>query len=279
MVQRTIKKEIMKQELIDMLLEYYGELMQERDSISSYNWLKRDEIIRKMNAIDLILGNSNEQETTVGTVWKTIKKKRTMNPKSELASKLKDILSKMSQEEFDKEWSKVTSLNLESPSFEETMEQSAVIFIRDWVRTNGEMSEDGQSITYSCKDIESIIEQANKKFEKQIIESWIDGNSALGCTTPEKYFALTYGSKGSDEIKGIGSKDINGNEFTFSTSSQTEISDEDIEKAARETYREYPNNPKHSLDWHYNKDINCFKKQKAFKLGAKWYREQLKSLH
>jgi hypothetical protein len=45
-----------------------------------------------------------------------------MNPKSELASKLKDVLSKMSQEEFDKEWSKVTSLNLESPSFEEAIE-------------------------------------------------------------------------------------------------------------------------------------------------------------
>jgi hypothetical protein len=45
-----------------------------------------------------------------------------MNQESELASKLKDVLSKMTQEEFDKEWSKVTSLNLESPSFEEAME-------------------------------------------------------------------------------------------------------------------------------------------------------------
>lgn len=44
-----------------------------------------------------------------------------MNPKSELAIKLKDILSKMTQEEFDKEWSKVTSLKLESPSFEDVM--------------------------------------------------------------------------------------------------------------------------------------------------------------
>lgn len=66
----------MKQELIDMLLEYYGELMQERDSISSYNWSKRDEIIRKMNAIDSLLGNSNEQETTMGAIWKTIKQKQ-----------------------------------------------------------------------------------------------------------------------------------------------------------------------------------------------------------
>ena len=42
-----------------------------------------------------------------------------MTPQTELASKLKDVLSKMTQEEFDKEWSKVTSLNLESPSFGE----------------------------------------------------------------------------------------------------------------------------------------------------------------
>ena len=32
--------------------------------------------------------------------------------------------------------------------------------IRDWVRTNGEMSEDGKKITYDCKAIEEVIEQA-----------------------------------------------------------------------------------------------------------------------
>lgn len=66
----------MKQELIDMLLEYYGELMQERDSMSSYNWGKRDDVIKKMNAIDSLLGNSNEQETTMGAIWKTIKQRQ-----------------------------------------------------------------------------------------------------------------------------------------------------------------------------------------------------------
>ena len=40
---------------------------------------------------------------------------------SNLANKLKEVLSKMSQDEFDKEWSKVTSLNLESPSFEDAI--------------------------------------------------------------------------------------------------------------------------------------------------------------
>jgi hypothetical protein len=37
-----------------------------------------------------------------------------MNTKSELANSLKKILDQMTQEEFDSEWSKVTSLNLES---------------------------------------------------------------------------------------------------------------------------------------------------------------------
>lgn len=40
---------------------------------------------------------------------------RTIKQKSELASKLKDVLSKMTQEEFDKEWSKVNSDELLPP--------------------------------------------------------------------------------------------------------------------------------------------------------------------
>ena len=63
----------MKQELIDMLLEYYGELMQERDSTTSHNWSRRDYIINKMNAIDLLLNTPNKQHTTIDAIWKTIK--------------------------------------------------------------------------------------------------------------------------------------------------------------------------------------------------------------
>jgi len=36
---------------------------------------------------------------------------------SELASKLKEVLNNMSQEEFDSEWKKIVDLNIESPSF------------------------------------------------------------------------------------------------------------------------------------------------------------------
>ena len=63
----------MKQELIDMLLEYYGELMQERDSIGPNNWERRDNIIKKMNAIDFLLGINNQHSTTMANIWKMIK--------------------------------------------------------------------------------------------------------------------------------------------------------------------------------------------------------------
>lgn len=38
-------------------------------------------------------------------------------------------------------------------------------------------------------------------------------------------------------------------------------------KLAEETYNEYPNNPKDKPEWHYNRDVNCFKKRKAFVKG------------
>ena len=35
-----------------------------------------------------------------------------------------------------------------------------IIKIRDWIRTNGVFSEDGESITYDCKELEEIIDKA-----------------------------------------------------------------------------------------------------------------------
>jgi hypothetical protein len=46
--------------------------------------------------------------------------------KSELANKLKDILDNMSQEQFDQEWSKITALKLEGPSFSDAIEYFSV---------------------------------------------------------------------------------------------------------------------------------------------------------
>ena len=46
-----------------------------------------------------------------------------------------------------------------------------------------------------------------------------------------------------------------------------------LEEAAERIYREYPNNPLDKPDWRYNRDVNCFKKRKAFIAGAKWQQE------
>jgi hypothetical protein len=45
------------------------------------------------------------------------------------------------------------------------------------------------------------------------------------------------------------------------------IGEVDVEKKAEEEYREFPNNPKEHPEWHYNKDVNCFRKRKAFIKG------------
>jgi hypothetical protein len=50
---------------------------------------------------------------------------RIIKPKSELASKLKELLDGMSQEEFDEEWKKITDLKLEGPSMIEDPNQHA----------------------------------------------------------------------------------------------------------------------------------------------------------
>jgi hypothetical protein len=46
--------------------------------------------------------------------------------KSELANKLKEILDNMSQEQFDQEWSKITALNMDGPSFADAIEYFSV---------------------------------------------------------------------------------------------------------------------------------------------------------
>jgi hypothetical protein len=49
--------------------------------------------------------------------------------------------------------------------------------------------------------------------------------------------------------------------------------EDDVNKLAENEYREYPNNPKDKPDWHYNKDVNCHKKRKAFIKGYNKSRE------
>jgi hypothetical protein len=44
-------------------------------------------------------------------------------------------------------------------------------------------------------------------------------------------------------------------------------SKEEIEHLAENIYREYPSNPLDKPEWHYNKDVNCHRKRKAFVKG------------
>ena len=53
--------------------------------------------------------------------------------------------------------------------------------------------------------------------------------------------------------------------------------EETLEEAAERIYREYPKNPLNKPEWHYNRDINCFKKRKAFINGAKYQADKMYS--
>ena len=53
--------------------------------------------------------------------------------------------------------------------------QSSITHIRSWVRTNGEMSEDGKSITYSCAELESVIRVAEAMHKEEVQDAWLNG--------------------------------------------------------------------------------------------------------
>ena len=79
--------------------------------------------------------------------------------------------------------------------------QSSINHIRTWVRTNGDMSEDGKSITYSCAELEAVIKEA-KQMEKEQIEIAFAKSYLIGCEevsyndankASENYYKETYG--------------------------------------------------------------------------------------
>ncbi len=94
------------------------------------------------------------------------------------------------------------------------------------------------------------------KEKQQIIDA---AERWKGTDFAEKYYAETYGSKGSDDHI------VDTNEMV---SSQTEISDEDIEKAVNEYANVYQCPSEVKMCKH---DIIS-----AWKLAIEWYREQLK---
>ena len=51
----------------------------------------------------------------------------------------------------------------------------------------------------------------------------------------------------------------------------------ELREAAENFYREFPSNPLDKPEWNYNRDVDCFKKRKAFINGAKWQSERMYS--
>ncbi len=114
--------------------------------------------------------------------------------------------------------------------------------------------------------ISGFIEQAKEMEKQQIIDAWNGGDYAYFYSKETgrdfadgtEYYNETYGSKGSDEHHEDNLDEI---------SSQTEISDEDIKKAAH----------KHGYEEHsfYIAAVSSQKKQSWIE-ACKWYRKQLK---
>ena len=96
-----------------------------------------------------------------------------------------------------------------------------------------------------------LFEQAKEMEKQQIIDAFELWRTGSG----EQYYNETYGSKGSDEHHEDNLEEI-------PTSSQTEISDEEIEEASLNIE-------------HYNLDMIVMERI-MWRKGAKWYREQLK---
>ena len=113
---------------------------------------------------------------------------------------------------------------------------------------------------------EAMIMYAKKLEKQQIIDAFWNGDNS-DCTSEqnskefaEQYYTSTYGSKGSDEFEKTNSQRFD--EFMqLVTSSQTEISDEEIERFA-------------------NEELGTIRTDFDFGViqGMKWYREQLKQL-
>lgn len=61
----------MKPELKDLLCEYLGELM--HDNENTFDWIKKDELVNKINAVNVLLGIKEVKESTMSKVIKFLK--------------------------------------------------------------------------------------------------------------------------------------------------------------------------------------------------------------
>lgn len=76
--------------------------------------------------------------------------------------------------------------------------KSSITHIRSWVRTNGEMSEDGKSITYSCAELEAVIREAKAMHKEEMINFSYkvlneSNDSFNGYVDEEKIYNETFG--------------------------------------------------------------------------------------
>ena len=128
------------------------------------------------------------------------------------------------------------------------MKQTAVEWLDRWFRDNPEAThEEGNNALEQAKEME--------RFQLIDAQSYAISNADMtnnrGYFDCDKWYDETYGSKGSDETLKE-NHIVDSNEMV---SSQTEISDEEIHKAA----------------------TNYSSLYYEFRAGATWYREQLKS--
>ena len=143
----------------------------------------------------------------------------------------------------------------------EQLEEQGLIFLT--TKTN-EMT-----ISISASDYLDIKRLAKEMEKQQIIDAleygWDNGHIHISILedVEDKYYTSTYGSKGSDVMTpenhiGVLSEAVK----KETTSSQTEISNEEIEKAMWE---------------HFSDEYaDMWSERLAFRLACKWYREQLK---
>ena len=147
------------------------------------------------------------------------------------------------------------------------MTQTAVEWLFDRMVGLAEDYDDGKiNYTNYINGVKHFLDQAKEMEKQQIIDAYEQGSDdeivAYDGTRKYKngveYYTFTYGSKGSDETL----KDYHIVDTNEMVSSQTEISDEEIEKAMWE---------------HFSDEYaDMWSERLAFRLACKWYREQLK---
>jgi len=133
------------------------------------------------------------------------------------------------------------------------------------------------NLSGSGRVLDEILEEAKQKHKEEITDAHLDGQSLVSCKDEyaEQYYNETFKNPKKDEITFGDLRDVDVdsymkgyNKVKEPTSSQTEISDDEIEKWAKEyTCKEYE-----KLIFDYEN----YDTYGDFVNGAKKYREQIK---